>query len=106
LENVATGKHAESSLPINQTANNDNIGMDEWQENPLDKALHHAQMDIDSVEPDQANSSIQSSGKSGYCYIGDSNGVRTCAKVGVNDTCMSGDIFPSNDICINPNLRA
>jgi hypothetical protein len=26
--------------------------------------------------------------------------------VGPNDTCMSGDIFPSQDICVNPSLRA
>jgi hypothetical protein len=44
-------------------------------------------------------------GKAGFCYIGTDRGVRTCAKVGVNDTCMSGDIFPSNEICINPTLR-
>jgi hypothetical protein len=104
LEKAASGKQAESSLPV-QNANDDN-SIDHWQENPLDKALHNAQLGGDqSVEPDEANSNIQYSGKSGYCYIGDSNGVRTCAKVGVNDTCMSGDIFPSNEICINPNLR-
>jgi hypothetical protein len=25
--------------------------------------------------------------------------------VGDNDICMSGNIFPSHDICINPSLR-
>lgn len=102
VEQVATGKQAESSI---QGTNATDISIDGWQENPLDKALHNAQMDREQVEPDEANSNIQYSGKAGYCYIGDSNGVRTCAKVGVNDSCMSGDIFPSNEICINPNLR-
>ena len=41
----------------------------------------------------------------GYCYIGNDNG-RNCVKVNRNDVCMSGDIFPSIDICINPNLRS
>jgi len=27
-------------------------------------------------------------------------------QVGVNDECMSGDVFPTNDVCVNPNLRA
>ena len=54
----------------------------------------------DSVSPIQKNS-----GKSGWCYIGDDNGTRTCAKVGENQMCMSGDIFPTSEICVNPNLR-
>lgn len=44
-------------------------------------------------------------GKSGWCYIGTDRTFRSCAKVGVNDTCMSGDIFPTKEICINPSLR-
>jgi hypothetical protein len=41
----------------------------------------------------------------GYCYIGKSNNVRNCAKVSSKNKCMSGDIFPTMDLCINPNLR-
>ena len=52
------------------------------------------------------HSSSSKSGKAGWCYVGEDKGYRTCAQVGVNDTCMSGDIFPSQEICINPNLRA
>jgi len=61
-----------------------------------------------SYQADDANSTIQSagSGKAGWCYIGEEHGIRTCGEVGVNDTCMSGDIFPSQEICINPSLRA
>ena len=57
--------------------------------------------------PDDATSVTQSGGrsKSGYCYIGEDRGFRSCIKVGENDECMSGDIFPTMDICINPNLR-
>ena len=43
--------------------------------------------------------------KQGYCYIGYDNGRRLCMKVGNSDKCMSGEIFPTHDICINPNLR-
>lgn len=58
------------------------------------------QEDIQAV---QATSSLQQ--KEGWCYIGEEQGYRSCASVGVNDRCMSGDIFPTRDICINPNLR-
>ena len=57
-------------------------------------------------ESDDSNSEIQVLGKSGWCYVGTDRHVRSCAQVGVNDTCMSGDIFPSNEICMNPSLRA
>ena len=43
--------------------------------------------------------------KKGFCYIGTENGIRACAPVGVNNKCMSGDIFPSREICMDPALR-
>ena len=56
---------------------------------------------------DESNSHIQSKGsKSGWCFIGEDRNFRSCAKVGENDKCMSGDIFPSREICVNPSLRA
>lgn len=54
-------------------------------------------------EPDDTTNNIKK--KSGYCYIGEDRGFRSCVKVSEHDTCMSGDIFPTRDICINPNLR-
>jgi len=56
-------------------------------------------------EADLANSSIQGGGKGGWCYIGDDKGFRSCAKVETDNMCMSGDIFPSQEVCVNPNLR-
>ena len=57
--------------------------------------------DILPVETED-NKSIS---KKGYCYIGSDRGFRSCVKVSENDECMSGDVFPSMDICINPSLR-
>lgn len=58
-------------------------------------------------EPDDATSSTQKNqrGKAGYCYIGEDRGFRSCISVGEGDKCMSGDIFPTEAICVNPNLR-
>jgi hypothetical protein len=69
----------------------------------LDTALSHAKKK--APQPDDATSRIQRTGKSGYCYIGEDRGFRSCIKVGEQDTCMSGDIFPTHAICINPRLR-
>lgn len=78
----------------------------DYSQTTLNKALQDASQTTEPM-PDDSASSIQKSttGKAGWCYIGEENGTRSCAKVGINDTCMSGDIFPSQDICINPNLR-
>ena len=57
-------------------------------------------------EPNEASSSIHEAGKAGWCFIGEDRGHRTCSKVSETDKCMSGDIFPSQEICINPSLRA
>lgn len=78
------------------------------QQSTLNRALNTAQTQQPQQQDYQANeasSSVHSAGKSGWCYIGDDRGFRSCAQVGVNDTCMSGDIFPSQEICMNPNLR-
>ena len=44
--------------------------------------------------------------KPGYCYIGEDRGFRSCIQVGPDVGCMSGDIFPTMDVCVNPRLRA
>jgi hypothetical protein len=80
------------------------------QENTLNKALNNAEQNIPTgqVEADDSYSSIQmnkSTGKSGWCYIGEDRGFRSCMEVGPNDQCMSGDIFPTSAVCVNPNLR-
>lgn len=41
----------------------------------------------------------------GFCYVGREKGVRTCVKLNEYTKCMSGDVFPRIDICINPKLR-
>jgi len=46
-----------------------------------------------------------SSEQHGYCYVGKQNNVRHCAKVSSKSKCMSGDIFPTMDLCVNPKLR-
>ena len=76
------------------------------QNSSLNSALAHAEENTEP-QPDDATSSTQrlGSGKSGYCYIGEDRGFRSCIKVKEGDTCMSGEIFPSQQICVNPNLR-
>ena len=53
----------------------------------------------------KVHSKIQDGHKKGFCYIGTDRGFRSCIKIGRNDECESGKIFPTMDICINPSLR-
>lgn len=56
-------------------------------------------------EPDKTDSMQQEKKKKGWCYVGTDRTFRSCVKVGKQNTCMSGKIFPTKAICINPSLR-
>jgi hypothetical protein len=100
------GQQATSSLPVQERIQQAGGNIDQWQEDSLEKALSSASQSVNQVNPDDSRSSIQTTGKAGWCFIGEDQGIRTCAEIGVNDGCMSGDVFPSQEICMNPNLRA
>uniref|UniRef100_A0A6C0AQF5 Uncharacterized protein n=1 Tax=viral metagenome TaxID=1070528 RepID=A0A6C0AQF5_9ZZZZ len=77
--------------------------------NTLNRALNTSQVQqaptSNDPQSDHADSSIQGGGKSGWCYIGIDRGFRSCSQVNDTDICMSGDIFPTQEICVNPQLR-
>ena len=103
--NVPQG-NISTSLPVQNNIQKNNTKIEKWREDALSKALESAEQKQSQVSPDDSRSSIQTTGKSGWCYIGDDQGLRTCSEIGVNDVCMSGDVFPSQSVCINPKLRA
>jgi hypothetical protein len=110
--NIPQGQMSNTSLPVQEKIQQAGASVDQWQEDSLEKALsnasqsYNASANANGPEPDSSRSSIQTTGKSGWCYIGEDHGIRTCAEIGVNDVCMSGDVFPNQAICMNPNLRA
>jgi hypothetical protein len=114
---VNTGLTAVQNISPNSVSNLQSTSIQSTlpQHNPinntsLNKALNNAKQkgETDDYQAHEASSSLNyegSTGKAGWCYIGEDRGFRTCAHVGASDQCMSGDIFPSQEICINPNLR-
>jgi hypothetical protein len=72
----------------------------------INKVLNAARPEGSPNDYEAHEASSSFTGKAGWCYIGEDRGFRSCSKVGVNDKCMSGDIFPSQEICVNPSLRA
>lgn len=81
--------------------------------NPLNLALNDnaTRQDLNKEQSNDAeyeaddSRSFLNSRKEGWCFIGENNGARVCGEVGLNDDCMSGNIFPSREICVNPNVR-
>ena len=62
--------------------------------------------DNDETKADlSTESEIQQPKQSGYCYIGTDRTFRSCVKMNTGDTCVSKQVFPTKDICINPSLR-
>lgn len=106
---LVKGANASKTTAANQPVlKKGETSSDDNNDDTLHNALNQAPKDQVPYEADEATSSIQaskSSGKSGWCYIGEDRGFRSCIQVGENDKCMSGDIFPSQEICVNPNLR-
>ena len=41
----------------------------------------------------------------GYCFIGDSDYTRHCVELQKDDNCVSGQIYKTREICVNPDLR-
>ena len=99
-----------------EMVNNIQDNTKKMKDNALSRALNDATDEQDNTgessvgySADDSYSSIQASkgsGKTGWCYIGEERNTRSCIQVGETDKCMSGDIFPSQEICVNPNLRA
>jgi hypothetical protein len=79
-------------------------------ESPIERAVDEVKQiekDRDSIIPDSSFAgNLKKTVKGGYCYIGTDRTFRSCVKVDIGDTCMSNKIFPTKDICVNPNLRA
>jgi hypothetical protein len=110
---IEKNKNKKKEQPINHTSSSklnsspveQHEEVEEYQRDSLQKALNDATQSGGEVVPDASENHIQS-GKKGWCFIGSDNLSRTCAEIGVNDVCMSGEIYPTKNVCINPSLRA
>jgi hypothetical protein len=69
-------------------------------------AVVMAHPESSSQQPEPEASQANQGRTSGWCYIGEENNFGICTQVGPKDSCLSGQIFPTQDLCINPTLRA
>lgn len=45
-----------------------------------------------------------SSNKTGWCLVGEYKNKRGCIEIGEHEKCMSGQVFPEQQMCLNPNV--
>jgi hypothetical protein len=70
----------------------------------LDNVLNVGPNRYSEPHPDSTTNPIQNpitSGKAGWCLVGEYEGRRGCISVGESDRCMSGQIYPSQAACTN-----
>ena len=71
----------------------------------LDAALNVSPTTYNDPVPSPSESPIHkpiTAGKSGWCLVGEYEGKRGCIQVGEQDRCMSGQIFATQNACLNP----
>ena len=63
---------------------------------------------IDVPDSDNSDNSIQkpiTSGKAKWCLVGEYNGRRGCVELGKEEPCLSGQVFPNHESCVNPQFN-
>ena len=93
----------------NSTAGN--IQFNAWNHNhqptSINRALNKPTKTFYNAQADTSDDIIQkqiSSGKKGWCLIGEYQNKRGCVSVLEDDICMSGQLFPSKEMCLNPSI--
>lgn len=71
----------------------------------INKFPQHEPLHSPNYKETTEDDNIQERKKPGYCYIGTDRGYRSCIKVNNVDDCESKKVFPTMDVCINPELR-
>ena len=73
----------------------------------LDKSLNNSRVQVKQPIADDAANTIQnpiSANKGAWCLVGQYGANRGCIEVNDQDKCLSGQIFPSQKLCLNPTL--
>lgn len=80
-------------------------GMNVDSKTQLDSAINNSNKNYNAPEPDTTENPIQNpiaKGKGGWCLIGEYENRRGCIEVSDDSKCMSGQVFPTQKMCLNP----
>ena len=78
--------------------------------NELDRSLNTKQSrqpnyKLNEPSPDTSENNIQkpiTSDKNVWCLVGEYEGKRGCVEVNDASKCLSGQVFPNEQMCLNP----
>lgn len=79
--------------------------IDPKMKNALDSSINTGLYRSNDPEPSASQNPIQtsiSSKKSGWCLVGEYQEKRGCIEIAEGDKCLSGQVFPSLKMCLNP----
>lgn len=71
----------------------------------FDNAINNSKPGLNQPVPDASVDPIQkpiTAGKVNWCLVGEYQGKRGCIEVDDDSKCMSGQVFPSQNMCLNP----
>ena len=105
-----SSKSTSSAEEVNNQESERNVNNQKLEKSELKKKMEQEQptkRELEKLEKQnvQPNDSDDMGIQKGWCLIGSYKGIRSCSKVQDADLCMSGDIFPNQDVCVNPNMR-
>jgi hypothetical protein len=73
--------------------------------NQLDRSINSSKPGTNQPVPDASVDPIQkpiTAGKVNWCLVGEYQGKRGCIEVNDDSKCMSGQVFPTQNLCLNP----
>jgi len=99
LKDASRGHVAASA--VNQLDNSFKYG----KSSKLDSAINNSKPGMNQPVPDASVDPIQkpiTAGKVNWCLVGEYQGKRGCIEVDDDSKCMSGQVFPTQNMCLNP----
>jgi len=75
----------------------------------LDTTINTSPVKIEEPKPDAPENPIQkpiTSGKTQWCLVGEYEGRRGCIDINEHDKCLSGQVFPTQKLCLNPTFTS
>jgi hypothetical protein len=70
----------------------------------LSTSIQKGESNVFDPEPVSASNPIVTKSKTGWCLVGEYQDQRGCVEVTETDKCMSGQIFPSKQACLTPQI--
>ena len=97
------GDTIQSAAELLKDASRQHVNTDAVQQ--LDKSINSSNLVNSQPKDDDGSGPIQnpiSSNKTNWCLVGEYQGKRGCIEVDDENKCMSGQTFPTQNMCLNP----